>query len=315
MQPLNPARRASLGMTAVLGIAVALGAGLALFKAHAAPPTALRPESSPQAEAAAPPPAPSEESRSLSGSVLETHPASQYTYLRLATADGQVWAAVPSATVALGSQVTVENAARMTEFKSATLKRTFDVIYFGTLAAAGSEGTGTPGVAPADALAIGDESELPPGHPEIGTSAPGAVGNAERLPAGHPDVGTDAVSPHPLPAGVPSAAVVAVAVSPAHGGNARTIAQLSAQRQALAGRQVRVRGQVTKVTLGVQGRTFFHLRDGETGASGPDLVVTSSATPERGQVATFEGTLRADADLGYGLEYPILLDNATIVRE
>jgi len=80
---------------------------------------------------------------------------------------------------------------------------------------------------------------------------------------------------------------------------------------------VRVRGQVTKVTPDVQGRAFFHLRDTETSSQGPatDLVVTSVATPERGQVATFEGILRADDDIGIGFKYPVLLENATVVDQ
>jgi hypothetical protein len=71
------------------------------------------------------------------------------------------------------------------------------------------------------------------------------------------------------------------------------------------------------VTAGVQGRTFFHLRDGKPSDPGPasDLLVTSSSTPERGQVATFEGTLRADADVGIGVTYPILLENALLIAE
>jgi len=84
-------------MTAVLGVAVAAGAGFALFNAHSAPATALRPElpggepnaqaSTPQAEG---------ESTVLTGAVLETIPASSYTCLRLSTASGEIWTAVPS---------------------------------------------------------------------------------------------------------------------------------------------------------------------------------------------------------------------------
>jgi len=317
MKPLSPARKASLGMTAVLGLAVAAGAGSALFNAHATPTTALRPElQAPEAAAQAPAPTAGEESTVLSGSVLETFAASQYTYLRLATSSGEIWAAVPSASIAVGAKVTVENAARMTAFKSTTLKRTFDVIYFGTLAVDGVQKAAAPRFSPADALARADEQDLPPGHPDIGNSALGAVGNGDTLPAGHPDLGGATAAPH---AGSPAApsALPEVAVAPARGSNAHTIAQLSAQRMPLAGKRVRVRGQVTKVTEGVQGRTFFHVRDGKPGDPGPatDLVVTSESTPERGQVASFEGTLRADVDVGIGFKYPVLLENAVVVAE
>ena len=285
-------------MTAVLAIAVTAGAGFALFNAHAAPAPALSPEPQarePQARAALP--SAGEESNVLSGSVLETMAASQYTYLRLATANGEIWTAVPSATVAVGAQVTIENASRMVAFKSTTLKRTFDVIYFGTLAQGGAQKQAKPGFSPADALDQADEDQ--------------------ELPPGHPDIGGQTASPHGQTPTAASPAVAAVAVTPAVGSNARAIAQLATQQAQLVGKRVRIRGQVTKVTAGVQGRTFFHLRDGNPSDPGPatDLIVTSDATPERGQIATFEGTLRTDADVGIGFKYPILLENAVRVGD
>src|SRR6478609_4960911 len=318
MKPLSSARKASLGMTAVLCIAVAAGAGFALFNAHAAPASVLRPEAPAREKVtAASAPATEDTAPGLSGSVLETFPASQYTYLRLATDNGEIWAAVPSATIAVGSRVTIVNAARMTAFKSSTLKRTFDVIYFGTLANDAAPKVAERGFSPADALDNDEEGELPPGHPDVAGSAVGAMGSSDSLPAGHPDLGAAAASPHGATPNAASSALPAVVVTPARGSNAHAIAQLSAQRAQLAGQRVRVRGQVTKVTAGVQGHTFFHLRDGNPNDPGPvpDLVVTSESTPERGQVATFEGTLRADADVGIGFKYPILLENAVLVSE
>ena len=56
---------------------------------------------------------------------------------------------------------------------------------------------------------------------------------------------------------------------------------------------------------------------GKPGDPGPasDLVVTSDSTPERGQVAIFEGILRTDVDIGIGYHYPILLENAVLIAE
>jgi len=303
-------------MTAALGIAVAAGAGFALFNAHAAPAAALRPEMPARQAQAQAQDAPTavDDSSSLTGTVLETMPASQYTYLRLATANGEVWSAVPTATVAVGSQVTVENANKMTAFKSSTLKRTFDVIYFGTLSKGATANAAAPHFSPADALDSDDDQDLPPGHPDVAGAGLGAVGSSDSLPSGHPDINGAAASPHG-PASAPSSALPPVAVVAARGSNARTITQLSAEGAQLVGRKVRVRGQVTKVTAGVQGHTFFHLRDGKPDDPVSDLVVTSDSTPERGQVATFEGTLRRDVDIGIGYSYPVLLENAVLVSE
>lgn len=81
-------------------------------------------------------PAWSAENAVIRGKVLETKNVDSYTYLRLKTLTGEAWAAVPTATVKLGSDVTVENAAQMSNFESKALKRTFASIAFGTLAGA-----------------------------------------------------------------------------------------------------------------------------------------------------------------------------------
>ncbi len=74
---------------------------------------------------------------SLQGEVLEVRDVQSYTYLRLATSDGEVWAAVPSAKLKKGERVTITDPTVMQGFESKTLGRTFDKIVFGQLAAPG----------------------------------------------------------------------------------------------------------------------------------------------------------------------------------
>jgi len=69
----------------------------------------------------------------ISGTVREQIPVSPYVYLRVETADGELWAAVAEAPFTVGSPVTIYNALPMEQFASATLQRTFDRIYFGAL--------------------------------------------------------------------------------------------------------------------------------------------------------------------------------------
>jgi hypothetical protein len=80
------------------------------------------------AVAAAPPPA-----GSLRGEVLETRNVDGYTYLRLKTAGGETWAAVPSTNAKPGAQVTIGNTMVMENFESKTLKKKFDKIVFGQI--------------------------------------------------------------------------------------------------------------------------------------------------------------------------------------
>ena len=91
---------------------------------------------------------PSMQGTALLGEVLEVLSVPTYTYMRLKTRDGEVWAAVSAAPVNKGEQVTLVNAQPMERFESKTLKRTFDRILFATLAPDGRQPAGH-GTAPA----------------------------------------------------------------------------------------------------------------------------------------------------------------------
>jgi hypothetical protein len=255
-------------------------------------------------------------STGLAGEVLETLAVPKYTYLRLQTASGEVWAAIPSASVALHSHVQIADATRMDDFKSSTLSRTFPVIYFGTLASA-PNAQPEPAAAIANLPAVSDDQPLPPGHPAIGSAE-----NADSLPPGHPSLNEAApfdAPPHGSAMADSAAALPALPPppsQPATGKNAHRVAELVAARASLAGQRVRVRGEVTKVT-DVQDHAFFHIRDSSLGPDGQpaDLVLISSTRPKRGEIATFEGLLRVDVDVGIGFKYPALLENAAISAE
>ncbi len=64
------------------------------------------------------------------GTVVETMDASTYTYVRVKTATGDIWAAANQFKVAVGDQVVVPLNMPMQNFHSGTLKRTFPMIYF-----------------------------------------------------------------------------------------------------------------------------------------------------------------------------------------
>ena len=72
----------------------------------------------------------------IKGVVLEAKDVESYTYLRLKTKDGETWAAVSTAPVKKGAEVTLENVMVMNNFESTSLKKTFPTILFGTLAGA-----------------------------------------------------------------------------------------------------------------------------------------------------------------------------------
>lgn len=94
----------------------------------------------------------------------------------------------------------------------------------------------------------------------------------------------------------------------------RTVAEIYAQRQALAGQVVSLRGRVVKRSDGILGKTWLRLGDGTgtTAGGGTDLLVTTQGTAEVGAVVVARGTVRLDLDLGYGYRYAVLIEDATL---
>ena len=64
------------------------------------------------------------------GVVQERVNGGGYTYTRLATAGGEIWAAGPQSELAVGDVVSLAGATPMEDFPSKTLNRTFDLLYF-----------------------------------------------------------------------------------------------------------------------------------------------------------------------------------------
>ncbi|MBK5256614.1 MAG: nucleotide-binding protein, partial [Vicinamibacteria bacterium] len=176
----------------------------------------------------------------VTGAVLETMNAGPYTYVRLNTADGEIWAAVNEAALAPGAEITIGNAMWMEKFESKTLNRKFDRILFGSLLG-------------------GDEAvALPPGHPSTQQMT-----GAQAQAAG---------------AGAGTAAAADLKVEKAPGKDGRTIAEIYASKAALKGKDVDVRGAVVKWNPDILGRNWVHLRDGSGSPERQDndLTVTTS---------------------------------------
>jgi hypothetical protein len=222
---------------------------------------------------------------SVSGTVLETMDASDYTYMRLKTPGGEIWTAVNKTKVATGDAVTVANAMTMDGFQSRTLNRTFDKILFGVLA---TPGTAAAGSAPAPIADHAPATGAPPTKDQMAAQHGQAAGG----PADAPDV----------------------KVPKAGGANAKTVAELWAQRAALKGREITVQAKVVKVNASVMGRNWLHVRDGSgsKAAKDNDLTVTTDATAKVGDVVTVTGIVAVDKDFGAGYAYPVIVENAKL---
>jgi hypothetical protein len=69
----------------------------------------------------------------LSGTLLEKLDAPPYSYLRLKTKTGEIWAAVPVTFVDKDRPITVLNGAALKNYSAGPIGRRFEVVYFGTL--------------------------------------------------------------------------------------------------------------------------------------------------------------------------------------
>ncbi len=215
----------------------------------------------------------------IKGKVVERLDAPPYSYLRLVTAQGETWAAVPKTDVEKGAEVTVGGAMPMNGFESKTLKRKFDVVYFGTL-----------------------------GGPE-----PAAAAQQAGMP-GQPVNPANMAAQHAAAAAGPADAMN-VKVSKASGADARTVSEIYAQRAALKEKPVTIRGKVVKFNEGIMGKNWVHVRDG-TGTAGKDndLTVTTNDKAEVGDVVLVKGKVLVDKDFGAGYAYPVIVEDAKVTK-
>ena len=81
----------------------------------------------------APAPQPKADTGVVSGKVLETMNAGGYTYMKVATASGNVWAAVRETKIQKGANVTIAPQMVAQNFESKTLNKKFDQLVMGSL--------------------------------------------------------------------------------------------------------------------------------------------------------------------------------------
>lgn len=204
----------------------------------------------------------------LAGKVIETMNSGGYTYVRLDRGTDKIWVAVPEMKVKVGDELIFAPGNAMTNFKSETLKRTFDLVIF-------SSGPATlPGTK-------GSEKAL---TKKEGKAASGAIGK--------------------------------IKVGKAAGPNAYTVSELYGKRAALNNKEVSVRGKVVKVSVAIMGKNWVHIADG-TGAAnkGTDqIVVTTNDKATVGDTVTATGILAKDKDFGYGYNYDVIIEKASIKK-
>jgi hypothetical protein len=206
----------------------------------------------------------------IQGEVLETIDTDTYTYIRLKTEDGEVWAATMKMTIPKGTKLVIHDAMLMTDFYSKGLQRKFDRIYFGSAVDTAESAAASPAAA----------------H----MAAHAKMVQAQEVPVGK--------------------------IAKATGVEARTVAEVYAQRTKLRGKNVAVRGKVVKTSDKILDRNWIHVRDGSGTAKDAtnDLLVTTKESVKVGDVLVVRGVVRTNADYGSGYAYPVVLEGATFSK-
>jgi hypothetical protein len=257
-------------------------------------------------DSAASPPAPGV----VKGEVLEVQNVANFTYLRLKTKDGEIWAAVINTPIKQGAAVTIENAVVMKNFESKTLKKTFPTILFGSLAgAAGSAASAQ------NPHGTGNSGDIASG----GSATSGSVMSGSAM-SGSPAMSGSASGGHALGtayATIPGKKLDTIneaQIPKAKGANAKTVAEINKKGVALKDKTVVVRGKVVKYNAGIMGKNWIHLRDGSGSAAdnSNDILVTTTSEAKLDDVVTVKGIVRNDKDFGAGYAYKVLIEDATL---
>ncbi len=94
------------------------------------------------------------------------------------------------------------------------------------------------------------------------------------------------------------------------------MAQVFAERVALKGKPVAVRGKVVKYNAGIMGKNWIHLRDGSGTREGKndDLTITTADAAAVGDVVLVKGIVVIDRDFGAGYTYALVIEEAKVSK-
>jgi len=97
----------------------------------------------------------------------------------------------------------------------------------------------------------------------------------------------------------------------------QTVADIFAQKTALSGKAVVVRGKVVKFSPEIMGRNWLHIQDGSGQAGANDLTVNTDpkTMAKVGDTVVVSGKLTVAKDYGYGYKYDVIIEDAKITKE
>jgi hypothetical protein len=124
-----------------------------------------------------------------------------------------------------------------------------------------------------------------------------------QMPAGHPPTGDKSSKSQIEVSGIAKVE------------DGKTVAEIFAGKEDLAGKEVLVRGKVVKFTPKIMGKNWLHLQDGSGSEGTNDLTVTTDAMVKVGDLVLVNGMVSVDRDFGYGYSYDVIVEDAEVTVE
>lgn len=94
-----------------------------------------------------------------------------------------------------------------------------------------------------------------------------------------------------------------------------TVEKVYKDKEVLSGKEIKIRGIVTKYNPGILDRNWIHIQDGSGFGENFDLIVTSTDETEEGKTVVIKGIVALNKDFGNGYAYAVLIENASIKTE
>ncbi|MDP2721629.1 MAG: GW dipeptide domain-containing protein [Bacteroidales bacterium] len=210
--------------------------------------------------------------------VADVIQTTNYTYLEVAENGSKYWMAIPKSDIAIGKVVYYNSGLPMTNFESKELKRTFDKVLFVQ-------------VISDDPAGDGQMAKMTPA-----VSQPANMSSEERVASNKSGGEKKKIEVDPLPGGM-------------------TLADVINKRSALAGKEITVKGVVTKYNAGIMNRNWLHIQDGTETGGYFDMTITTNDEAKVGDIVVFKGTLNVNKDFGAGYTYEYIIEDATLQKE
>jgi len=96
-----------------------------------------------------------------------------------------------------------------------------------------------------------------------------------------------------------------------------SLGELFENKDSYNGKQVKVKGEVVKISKNIMDRHWIHIQDGTSYGDQYDLTVTMNTAVgfDVSDIISFKGTISLDKDFGAGYLYPVIMEDAQVIEK